>query len=87
MIFGTHADIIAKEIGGYASSNLCFTDYTYIGNIGYTGNHSYGTKNSEDGISCITIDNTQGAVAYGARIMYNGDESTVHVIDDATEEL
>lgn len=87
MIFGTHADIIAKTIGGYASSNLCFTDYTYVGNLGYTGTHSYGTKNPEDGISCITIDNIQGAVAYGARIMYNGNENTVHVIDDDTEEL
>lgn len=87
MIFGTHADIIAKKIGGYASGNTCFTDYTYVGNTGYTGIHSYGTNGSEDGISCITVENMQGAVAYGARIMYNGDENTVHVIDDDTEEL
>lgn len=86
MIFGTHADIMAKQIGGYAMSFTCFTDYTYVGHIGNTGYHSYGTKNSEDGISCIIIDNMQGAVAYGTRLMYNGDENTVHVID-STEEL
>lgn len=86
MIFGTHADIMAKQIGGYAMSFTCFTDYTYVGHRGNTGYHSYGTKNSEDGISCIIIDNMQGAVAYGTRLMYNGDENTVHVID-STEEL
>lgn len=88
MIFGTHADIIPKQAGdSYSSSSTYFTDYTDIGNSGNTGHHSCGDTDGYDGISCIQIVNMTGATAYGARIMYNGDESTVHVIDDATEEL
>ena len=88
MIFGTHADIIPKQAGdSYSSSSTYFTDYTYIGNSGNTATHSDGSKNPEDGISCIQLVNMTGSIAYGARIMYNGDESTVHIIDDDTEEL
>lgn len=88
MVFGTHADIIPKQAGdSYASPSTYFTDYTHIGNLGDTGYHSKGDTDGEDGISCIQIIDISGGVAYGARIMYNGDESTVHVIDDATEEL
>lgn len=87
MIFGTHADIIPKQAGdSYASSDTYFTDYTYIGSSGNTGYHSSGETYGYDGISCIQLVNMGGISAYGARIMYNGDESTVHVIDD-TEEL
>lgn len=87
MIFGTHADIIIKQSSDYIRSDTYFTDSTYLGNSGNTGFHSYGNTNGENGISCIQIVTLGGTVAYGARIMYNGDESTVHVIDDATEEL
>ena len=88
MIFGTHADIIPKQVGGsYASGNTYFTDYTYIGNAGNTGYHSEGSNDMDDGISCIQIVTMGGTATYGARIMYNGDESTVNVIDDDTEEL
>lgn len=87
MIFGTHADIIIKQSSDYIRSDTYFTDSTYLGNQGNTGFHSYGNTNGENGISCIQIVTLGGTVAYGARIMYNGDESTVHVIDDATEEL
>lgn len=87
MIFGTHADIIAKQSSNYIRSDTYFTDGNYFGEPGNTGFHSYGSKNSEDGISYIGVVNIGGRTAYGARIMYNGDESTVHVIDDSTEEL
>lgn len=85
MIFGTHADIIAKQSSDYIRSDTYFTDNFSIGSKGNVATHSYGSVNSEDGISCIEI--ASGTAHYrNARIMYNGDESTVHVIDD-TEEL
>lgn len=88
MIFGTHADIMPKQAGNsYATGNTYFTDYTYIGNSENTGYHSDGSNDSNDGISCIQIVTVGGTVIYGARIMYNGDENTVHVINDDTEEL
>lgn len=87
MIFGTHADIIIKQSSDYIRSDTYFTDSTYLGNPGNTGFHSYGNKDPKNGISCIQIVTLGGTVAYGARIMYNGDENTVHVIDDDTEEL
>lgn len=87
MIFGTHADIITKQSTDHIRGNTYFTDSNYIGQSGNTGFHSYGTKGPEDGISSIGIITIGGLTAYGARIMYNGDENTVHVIDDDTEEL
>ena len=47
-------------------------------------------SNSPDyGIACLYLSysNNYGYSYHGARLMYTGDESTVHVIDDSTEEL
>lgn len=92
MKFGDHADILPK---------LCFSSDESSGNTGFcdrfdlvpdkntvlyrssNGNSSWG------GISCLSGNRsiTYDANQFGARLMYNGDETTVHVIDDATEEL
>lgn len=86
MIFGTHSDIIPKHSTNAIRSDTYFTDNFSYGSSGYVATHSCGRTDSEDGISCIEI--SAGAAHYrNARIMYNGDESTVHVIDDDTEEL
>ena len=87
MIFGTHADVICKQFGSYGKSDTCFADYVYFSGKGYVLSHAYGQNLSNNGINCICGSNVGNQRQYGTRIMYNGDESTVHVIDDATEEL
>ena len=87
MIFGTHTDVIAKQSGSYGSSDTCFADYVYFGGKGNGMSHAVGQHFKNNGINCICVSNVGNQNQYGTRIMYNGDESTVHVIDDDTEEL
>lgn len=87
ILFGTHADITIKQSGNYASSNTYFTDFVDIGWAGDPASRSYWSNNPEGGVCYFNFLNPSGRTINGARIMYNGDESTVHVIDDATEEL
>lgn len=91
MIFGAHADIIPKLCKRNASSDTGFCDEfryrlvdknTMLMRSGKS-NDTFGGINFLFGSSGTTSDD----ILVGARIMYNGDESTVHVIDDATEEL
>lgn len=87
MCFGDHADIIAKEVG--ASANTGFCDNTMIlgsDNIAYRSQLSV---NPSGGVSCLVVstrDSTPQSY-YGSRLLYEGSEETVHIIDDATETL
>lgn len=87
MLFGKHADITPKLISSYLRTDTYFTDYTTIGYAGNPASRSDDSNSPEGGIGYLVVSNQGGVVATGARIMYNGDENTVHVIDDATEEL
>lgn len=87
MCFGDHADIIAKEFG--ASFNTGFCDY---GNVGYAGNIALRSYNSVDpigGVGYLFLHlSASGAVSnVGSRLLYEGSEETIHIIDDATESL
>lgn len=89
MIFGAHADIIVKEIDRRANLNIYFTDASII-NSGFNVGYRSGVSNdSEDGIAYLYLyySSSSHESYHGARLMYNGDENTVHVIDDDTEEL
>lgn len=90
MIFGAHADIIPKLCKNKASSDTGFCDDFKASPDGTSLLQRSGDSNrAAGGISFINA-YTPSSYYYslfGARIMYNGDESTVHVIDDATEEL
>lgn len=88
MIFGTHADTIAKRYNGTADSG--FTDSTaFDPTVKLVAPVRSGTSNTDEGgiayLTLITRNDSYGFI--GARLMYDGDETTVHVIDDATEEL
>lgn len=89
MIFGSHADIVPKLCRDKSSSDTGFCDmfYNYTGGEDAALFRSSFSNKPEGGISFLAMDNRFYMEARGGRIMYNGDESTVHVIDDATEEL
>lgn len=88
MLFGKHADIIVKEYSDNADYNSYFTDKATVYYAGSYALRSGRGSELDGGINFLEVDNMRGYIdtAKGARIMYNGDESTVHVIDD-TEEL
>lgn len=92
MIFGAHADIIPKLKDNNSSIDTGFCDtFGYVFNKEENIVVRSGYNNiSSGGISYLFGGGISGVYAssdVGARIMYNGDERTVHVIDDATEEL
>lgn len=90
MIFGAHADIIPKSCNNNATSDTCFCDSFNSSSGGTALLIRSGDSNSaEGGINCSYAYSpiSYHGELWGARIMYNGDESTVHIIDDATEEL
>lgn len=89
LYFGKHADTIAKEANSSLTElDLGFSDATDLSTIGTIMVRSGNSNTNRDGIACIYFTSTSGqAYNYSSRLMYNGDENTVHVIDDATETL
>ena len=87
MIFGDHADIIAKAWNNTADTG--FTDQFNIGHKGGVCMRSGTDNNAAGGISYFSTFGIPGQPnnEAGSRLLYNGDETTVHVIDDSTEEL
>lgn len=87
MIFGDHADILPKDWGG--TGDTCFTDKSAISNKGGACMRSGTDDDDAGGISYFRCFPSQNDSSYEtcARLLYNGDETTVHVIDDSTEEL
>lgn len=88
MIFGTHADIIHKSHGNNASADTGFTDETDIRYQGYSAFRSGHAHFPSGGISYLGAGIRPDAIEnyIGSRLLYDGDENTVHVIDP-TEEL
>lgn len=88
MIFGDHADIIRKGDTGSIADQY-FTDVSQFASSGSIARRSGVSNNSSGGINYLSVNNSRSYTysSFGARIMYDGDEHTVHVIDDATEEL
>lgn len=87
MCFGDHADIIAKEFD--ASANTGFCDIGSIGSAGYVANRSADSVYPIGGIGCLSLYNSTGnsGSSIGSRLLYEGSEKTIHIIDDATESL
>lgn len=89
MIFGKHADIIAKEYDNGAGADTGFTDYGGVYSAGGVARRSYYSAEPYGGVGCLGAWYTANyAVArIGARLLYDGDENTVYIINDATETL
>lgn len=88
MIFGDHADIICKGDMGSASDKY-FTDVSQFAGSGSVARRSSASNNASGGINYLSVNtsNTYTYSSFGVRLRYDGDENTVRVIDDATEEL
>lgn len=87
MCFGDHADIIVKEFG--ASNNNGFCDFCNVrstGSIAYRSNASVDPKGGV-GFFDLYDSDAIGGLYTGARLLYEGSEKTIHIIDDATESL
>ena len=89
MLFGAHADIIAKEYNNGASTDTGFTDYGSVYSASYVARRSASSADPLGGVGYLSAWDTAGNAGsnIGARLLYDGDKSTVHVIDDSTEEL
>ena len=87
MCFGDHADTIVKEFN--ASSNTGFCDNSGVSFAGCIGFRSYNSVNPNGGVGFLLF-NTSADTAFsdlGSRLLYEGSEETIHIIDDATESL
>lgn len=87
MMFGTRADIIAKNYQGGTDTGFC--DYGGVRSTGIVTHRSYGSAGPSGGVGYFSAWFTAGDAGsnVGARLLYNGDASTVYIIDDATETL
>ena len=87
MCFGDHADIIAKEFD--ASSNTGFCDYCNIYSAGNVASRSHYSVHSEGGVGGLDLmfSDKPTFAFIGSRLLYEGSEETIHIIDDATESL
>lgn len=88
-LFGVHADITAKAYKDGASADTGFTDVCSIYGAGNTFYRSGFDTITEGGIGCFgsTFVVRQSGDNFGARLFYDGDETSVHVIDDSIEDL
>lgn len=87
MCFGDHADIIVKENG--ASSDTGFCDLFRFFSAGRFARRSGNSVIAAGGVGFLYLD-VSADDAYGdtgSRLLYEGSEETVHIIDDATETL
>ena len=87
MCFGDHADIIAKEFG--ATTNTGFCDYGSVDSAGYVACRSYYSVYPDGGVGSLRLYVLAGhaGLLIGSRLLYEGSEETIHIIDDATESL
>lgn len=88
MIFGIHSDIFPKDFINKATPNTGFCDSDSIYSPGNVALRSEYSINPSGGISNFYIrnNNNYSASHSGTRLLYDGDETTIHIIDE-TETL
>lgn len=89
MLFGAHADIIAKEYNGSAGADTFFCDYNVVSSAGHVAFRSNNSAGPNGGIGVVFAGEPHNfdRSYFGARLLYYGDESTVYIINDETETL
>ena len=89
MIFGKHADIIPKDFVNKATADTGFCDSSIVYSAGYVARRSDCSSFSNGGVGHLSTSDTAGGAfsSVGARLLYEGDENTVYVINDETETL
>lgn len=87
MCFGDHADIIAKEFDGSANTGFCNTGSVH--SAGRVALRSGVSVNSDGGVGYLRLNFSADSASevVGSRLLYEGSEETIHIIDDATETL
>ena len=87
MMFGSHADIIAKNYQGGTDTGFC--DYGGVDSAGDVARRSHYSADPGGGVGYLHAWYAAGGASskIGTRLLYNGDASTVYIIDDATETL
>lgn len=87
MCFGDHADIIAKEFDGSANTGFCDTGSVY--SAGSVAVRSGASVNSDGGVGYLHLNSSDDSAheVISSRLLYEGSEETIHIIDDATETL
>lgn len=87
MCFGDHADIIAKEFDGSANTGFCDTGGVY--SAGRVALRSGVSVSSDGGVGYLRLNSSADSAheVIGSRLLYEGSEETIHIIDDATETL
>lgn len=85
MMFGPHADIIAKQKDGSANTYFCdrFRGYHQETN----SFRSCNSNDSEGGVSYLSIFTAIDPSTKGTRLIYNGNENNIYIINDETESL
>ena len=87
MNFGTYGDIISKDYID-KGQNIGFCDDCYLEPNQSIAARSYYSNYQAGGVGFIcTRDFNNILQTVGSRLMYDGNENTVHIIDDATETL
>lgn len=87
MQFGDNADIAVKEFG--AGSTTYFCDYSSVGSAGHVACRSYVSASDIGGVSFLYLVYSAGHTnsAIVSRLLFEGTDDNVHIIDDATESL
>lgn len=87
MQFGDHADIVVKEFRGGATTYFC--DRAGVHSAGNVASRSYYSAYAHGGVGCLSV--TDPAVLsvsnFVSRLLFEGTDDNVHIIDDATESL
>lgn len=87
MCFGEHADLFPKEFAGSASTGFC--DYGHVHSAGYVALRSNYSVDASGGVGCLRLSVSAGSTGsgIGSRLMFEGDDNSITIIDDATETL
>lgn len=87
MQFGDNADIVVKEFGADKTTHFC--DYSAVYSPGNVAYRSDGSAVAYGGVSCLYLSDSSkySDTNNVTRLLFEGTDDTVHVIDDATESL
>lgn len=86
--FGDHADVFVKTVNASSNTGFCDTSNNrgaLVNTIWYRS----GSSNNSDGGVCFLnyTEETKNYLYLGTRLSYEGNEKTIHIINDATESL
>jgi len=88
MQFGDYADVFAKDFGASASTAFC--DFSsFNAGVGHIICRSGNSDNANSGVGYLNFINSTSYTnsSYVSRLLFEGTDDNVHIIDDATESL